>query len=84
MAFGRPYIANPDLVVCREYPSLPKWIGKPSMPRGPVAIPITQPTNHRKITQGTDHAQRQHPNDGFPPGLQPTPTESKVREESYR
>jgi hypothetical protein len=36
-------------------PLLPKWIGKPSTPRGRVAIPITQPTNHRKMTPGADH-----------------------------
>jgi N-ethylmaleimide reductase len=52
VAFGRPYIAN--LTWSRGFEKMPllaKWIGKPSMPRGPVAIPITQPTNHRKMTQ---------------------------------
>jgi predicted SnoaL-like aldol condensation-catalyzing enzyme len=37
-------------------PLLLGLIGKPSMPRGRTAIPITQPTNHRKTAQGAEHA----------------------------
>jgi hypothetical protein len=36
-------------------PLLLRSIGKPSTPRGRVAIPITQPINHRKITPEADH-----------------------------
>jgi hypothetical protein len=36
-------------------PHLPKWIGKPSTPRGRTAIPITQPTNHHKTAPGAEH-----------------------------
>jgi uncharacterized oxidoreductase len=56
VAFGRPYIANPDLVRrFAENAPLPKWIGKPFMPRGRAAIPTTQPTNHHEITPRADH-----------------------------
>ena len=37
-------------------PLLLRLIGKPSMPRGRTAIPITQPTNHRKTAPGAEHA----------------------------
>src|SRR3984957_3736193 len=45
----------------QRMPPLPKWIVKPSMRRGRVAIPITQPTNHRKTTPGADHAKDNTP-----------------------
>src|SRR4029077_19763685 len=53
-------------------PLLPTWIGKPSTPQGRVAIPITQPTNHRKITPGADHAKDN------------TPTEKGDRSQNFR
>src|SRR3981189_2732019 len=33
-----------------------RLIGKPSMPRGRKATPITQPTNHPKKAPGAEHA----------------------------
>ena len=43
VAFGRPYIANPDLVQrFRENVPLAEVDWEPSMPRGPMAMPITQ------------------------------------------
>ena len=52
-----PYIANPDLVQrFAENALLPKWIGKPSMLRGPAAIPITRPINLPKTDQGAEYA----------------------------
>jgi hypothetical protein len=53
VAFGRPYIANPDW--SRDLPRMPlllRLIGKPCMGRGRTVIPITQPTSHRKKSQG--------------------------------
>jgi N-ethylmaleimide reductase len=37
-------------------PLLPRWIGKPCMPRGRTAIPITQPTNHPNTSPGAEYA----------------------------
>ena len=57
VAFGRPYIANPDLVErFAKNAALPKWIGKPFMPRARTAIPITQPTNHLNTPPRAEHA----------------------------
>jgi N-ethylmaleimide reductase len=48
VAFGRPYIANPDLVQkFAETPLLLRSIGTQSTARGRVAIPITQITNYQ-------------------------------------
>ena len=55
VAFGRPYIANPDLVQrFAENAPLAEVDWETVMPRGRMAIPITQPTNHRKTAPRAD------------------------------
>src|SRR5580658_4015058 len=39
---------------------LPKWTGKPSMPRGHTAIPITQPINHHN-SRGAEYMPKTTP-----------------------
>ena len=57
VAFGRPYIANPDLVQrFAENAPLTEVDWKPSMLRGPAAIPITRPINLPKTDQGAEYA----------------------------
>jgi N-ethylmaleimide reductase len=57
VAFGRPYIANPDLVQrFADNTLLLKWTGKASTPRGHTVIPTTQLINHPNSTPGVEHA----------------------------
>jgi N-ethylmaleimide reductase len=57
VAFGRPYIANPDLVQrFAENAPLAEVDWETVYPSGRTDIPITQPTNHHKKAPGAEDA----------------------------
>jgi N-ethylmaleimide reductase len=57
VAFGRPYIANPDLVQSfAENTPLAEVDWETVYASAPHGIPITQPTNHPNTTPAVDHA----------------------------
>jgi len=57
VAFGRPYIANPDLVQRFAANAPLAEVDWETVSRDRTDIPITQPTNRRKLTPGAEHAE---------------------------